>query len=154
MKRSNSPSISSPCRLLAVLAIVMLGACSSTPPAPQTSGNTGPVAYLKANNGTNNTRILGSPRSVLELHVIEGRHHVEPVAQCDQIYTGTALGGGTARELQVVLCDGDWNNDGEYWLISEAGVVSVRRVSAGNYQQTVLEYRLRDTKARAIAKRD
>ena len=154
MKCSNSPSISSPCRFLAMLAIVMLGACSTTPQAPKTSAITGPTAYLKANTGANNTGMPGRPKSVLELHVIEGRHHVEPVAQCDQIYTGTALGGGTDRELQVVLCDGDWNNDGEYWLISEAGVVSVRRVSAGNYQQTVLEYRLRDTKARAVAKRD
>jgi len=154
MKRSHSPSISSPCRSLAVLAIVMLSACSTTPSEPTNAGITGPIAYLKANTGTNNASIPGRPRSVLELHVIDGRHHVEPVAQCDQIYTGTALGGGTARELQVVLCDGDWNNDGEYRLISEVGVVSVRRVSAGNYQQTVLEYRLRDAKTRAVANRE
>jgi len=154
MKPSNSPSIHSPRLLLAVLAMAMLGACSSSPPVRNTSASTGPVAYLQVNTGGDSMRASPRAKSVLELHVIDGRHHIEPVAQCDQIYTGTALGGGTERELQVALCDGDWSNDGEYWLISEAGVVTVRRVSAGDYRQTVLEYRLRDAKARAVAKRD
>lgn len=154
MKRSNSPAISSPRWFLAVFAVSMLGACSSPPPAPKTSVIMGPIAYLSPNKGGDSAGAAGSSRFVLELHVIDGRHAIQPVAQCEQVYTGTALGGGTARELQVALCDGDWSNDGEYWLISEAGVVSVRRVADGGYRQTVLEYRLRDPQARAVAKDD
>ncbi|MVW78070.1 hypothetical protein [Bordetella sp. 02P26C-1] len=138
---------------LAGLATLMLGACSTSPKAPATAEATGPVAYLAPKTSGNTLRGPGSGRAVLELHVIEGRDHVKQIAQCDQIYTGAALGGGTARELQVVLCDGDFNNDGEYSLISEPGVVIVRRKPDGGIPYTVLEYRLRDTQARAIAKR-
>lgn len=152
LKCSNSSSKTSARLFLAVLSMAMLAACST--PTPDASAGTGPVAYLKANTAGGNMGTPGRPRSVLELHVIEGRHTIKPVAQCEQIYSGTALGGGTKRELQVVLCEGDWNNDGEYWLISETGVVSVRRGAIKGQQQTVLEYRLRDVKARAVTKQE
>lgn len=151
MKSRNFRSIS-PLRLCLAGALVMLSACASRTPPPAAAGPTGPVAFLKGNIGGEGAGAPRRPRyAVLELHVIDGRHHVQPVAQCEQVYTGRALGGGTERELQVALCDGDWNNDGEYWLISEPGVLTVRRVAAGNDRQTVLEYRLRDVKARAVA---
>lgn len=131
--------------------MMLLGACSTAPKVPGEPAATGPVAYLTAKSGGGNLRGPASGRGVLELHVIESRRHVETIARCSQIYTGTALGGGTARELQVVLCDGDLNNDGEYSLISERGVVFVRRKPDGGVPYTVLEYRLRDTQTRPIA---
>lgn len=153
VKRSISRSILSLCPFLTALAL--LAGCSTT--APQTSSTrdaiTGPVAYLKAKKGVPNKGVPGKAKFELQLHVLDGRDHVESVAQCEQIYTGTTLGGGTARELQVVLCDGDWNNDGEYWLISERGVVSVRRHANDGTRHTLLEYRLRNATERAIADR-
>jgi hypothetical protein len=153
MTRSNQPSMSLRRPILAGLVLLTLGACSTPAKDTEAPAATGPVAHLAGKNSAAMVRGSRSGRDVLELHVIEGRHHVQPIAQCDQIYTGAALGGGTARKLQVVLCDGDLNNDGEYSLISETGVVSVRRKPDVGAPYTVLEYRLRDATARAIPKR-
>jgi hypothetical protein len=46
------------------------------------------------------------------------------VATCAQPSLGSALGGGTPRELEVALCDG------EFWLIAELGKVWVERKDA------------------------
>lgn len=153
MTRSHPPfmALRRPC--LAAAVLLTLGACSTAPTDPLAPAATGPIAYLASKNSAAPVRGSRSGRDVLELHVIESRHHVEPIAQCNQIYTGAALGGGTARNLQVVLCDGDLNNDGEYSLISETGVVSVRRKPDVGAPYTVLEYRLRDATARAIPRR-
>ena len=113
-----------------------------------------PVAYLQANTG-GDSMLAGHPRgSVLELHVIDGGHDIRPVAQCDRISGGTALGGGTERELDVALCEGDAQNRGEYWLISEPGIVSVRRGPVDSKQIIVQEHRLRDPHMRAVIKED
>ena len=89
---------------------------------------------------------------VLELHVIEnGSHDVTPVAQCSRIAGGNALGGGTKRELEVALCEGGQANRGEYWLISEPGVVSVQRGPIGSAQQIVHKHQLLDSTARAVS---
>ena len=148
-------------RCLTALCLAMLGACAAR--APGTSpgvadsgpghakGGPAPVAYLWANTGGDSLGARGQRGVALEMHVIDGDRVVEPVARCDRIAGGSALGGGTPRELQAALCEGDAHNRGEYWLISEPGVVSVRRGPIGSSQQIVLEYRLRDARASAVA---
>lgn len=155
VKRSIQRSFLSLRPLLTALAVAVLAGCSTTTPQTASSHQaiTGPVAYLKASKDSLNKGIGSKAKFELQLHVLDGRGHFEAVAQCDQIYTGRALGGGTARELQVVLCDGDFNNEGEYRLISEPGVVSVRRQTNDGTRHTLLEYRLRNPTERAIAER-
>jgi hypothetical protein len=52
----------------------------------------------------------------------ENNEYKQTIASCQNPSLGSALGGGTERELEVAICDG------EYWLISEPGVVSVLRM--------------------------
>lgn len=47
----------------------------------------------------------------------------QTIATCAQPSLGTALGGGTERELEVAFCDG------EFWLIAEPGRIFVERKS-------------------------
>jgi hypothetical protein len=68
-----------------------------------------------------------------------------PIASCDQPSRGTALGGGTERELDVALCGA------EYWLISEPGVVRVVRVEDAIEKEDVARFELGDTKLRATS---
>src|SRR5690606_11334430 len=116
---------------LAALAMALLGACStaSTPDAASGAGKgqSAPVACLRANTGGDGMFAEPKRGYVLELHVLDGEHTVKPLAQCNRISGGDALGGGTKRELAVALCEGDEQSSGEYWLISEPGLVSVRR---------------------------
>ncbi|SAI34438.1 Uncharacterised protein [Bordetella ansorpii] len=111
-----------------------------------------PVAYLQANTGGDSMLAEKKSGYALEVHVLDGSHAVKEIARCARISSGNALGGGTERELQVAICEGDERNRGEYWLISEPGVVSVRKGPIGTEQQMLLEHRLQNSKARAIAK--
>jgi len=155
--RSKSASV-----VLAVFAFAILGACSTesrqggvdSGQSVRATQAKAPVAYLQANTGGDSMLAKRRHGYVLELHVIDGRHEIKPVAQCDRISGGSALGGGTERELDVALCEGDAKNRGEYWLISEPGRVSVRRGPIDAAQQTVQEQALRDSHARAVAKED
>lgn len=52
----------------------------------------------------------------------ENNEYRQTIASCQNPSLGSALGGGTERELEVAICDG------EYWLVSEPGVVSVLRM--------------------------
>jgi hypothetical protein len=45
----------------------------------------------------------------------------QTIASCREPARGSVLGGGTERELEIARCGG------EYWLLSEPGVVTVRR---------------------------
>src|SRR3546814_7990259 len=108
--RSSLPSKPPPRLLRGALSIAMLGACSgqqapgasaSTDPSPAHSP--APVAYLQADTGGDSMGAPAKAGHVLEMHVIDGGHAIEPVAQCRRISSGSALGGGTERELQVEI---------------------------------------------------
>lgn len=45
----------------------------------------------------------------------------QTIASCSDPSLGSALGGGTDRELEVAFCDG------EFWLIAEPGRITVER---------------------------
>ena len=66
------------------------------------------------------------------------------IASCREPGLGTALGGGTERELEVAACDG------EYHLISEPGTVTVRRVDGQTRDEVVARFPLPDPRARAV----
>ena len=151
--------------LLAVLSIVALQACttvsqsgreqaaSKAQQSSSVSGSAAPIAYFQANTGGDSMLARRTHGGyVLELHVIDGEHTIKPLAQCDRIAGGSALGGGTERELDVALCEGDTAGQGEYWLISEPGEVSVRRGPIGSNQEVVLTHRLKDASARVVGK--
>jgi hypothetical protein len=53
---------------------------------------------------------------------VEGDEYRQTIASCRNPGLGSALGGGTERELEVALCNG------EYWLVSEPGTVFVVRM--------------------------
>ena len=140
---------------LALWLLAILSACSTVPYGDDPgSGNArlapaAPVAYLHADTGGDSMLAQHKRGYVLALHVIDGSHSVVPVARCQRISGGSALGGGTERELEVALCEGDAQNSGEYWLVSEPGIVSVRRGPIDSTQEIVREQPLRDPHARA-----
>lgn len=68
----------------------------------------------------------------------------QTVASCREPGLGTALGGGTDRELEVAACDG------EYHLISEPGTVSVLRVDQQPPGEVVARFNLPDRSTRAV----
>src|SRR5690606_9988692 len=100
------------------LWLTMLSACANTGNAktPDVSSPP-PIAYLHANTGGDSMLAQRKQGYVLELHIIDGDHKIIPVATCDRISGGNALGGGTSRELEVMLCEGNKEDSGEYWLI-------------------------------------
>jgi hypothetical protein len=65
-----------------------------------------------------------------------------PVATCKAPSLGSALGGGTERELEVALCDG------EFWLVAEPGRVLVMRMDST--PKTVVEVALPWPNVRAV----
>lgn len=60
----------------------------------------------------------------------------QTVASCAEPGLGSALGGGTERVLEVALCNG------EYFLISEPGVVTVLPVNDGVEGQAIARFEL------------
>jgi hypothetical protein len=70
------------------------------------------------------------------------------IAGCDDPSSGTALGGGTERELDVAACGA------EYWLISEPGVVRVVRVEDATEKEDVARFELGDPGLRATSPAD
>jgi len=71
----------------------------------------------------------------------------QTIASCPDPGLGSALGGGTERELEIAVCDG------EYWLISEPGRVSVVRMDRKPGGETITQFDLPDG-VRAVSPRD
>jgi len=65
-------------------------------------------------------------------------HYQQTIASCPDPGLGSALGGGTERELEIAACDG------EYWLISEPGRVSVVRMDKKQEGETITQFDLPD----------
>jgi hypothetical protein len=68
----------------------------------------------------------------------------QTIASCRDPGLGTALGGGTERELEVAACDG------EYHLISEPGTVTVLRVDRQPPGDVVARFDLPNRSTRAV----
>lgn len=58
------------------------------------------------------------------------------ISSCPDPGLGSALGGGTETELEVAICDG------EYWLISHPGFVTVLRVEKTSGAQEIARFSL------------
>ncbi len=71
----------------------------------------------------------------------------QTIASCQDPGLGSALGGGTERELEVAICDG------EYWLVSEPGSVSVVRMDKKPNGEPVTRFDLPDS-VRAVRPQD
>lgn len=65
-------------------------------------------------------------------------------ASCRRPSSGSALGGGTERILEVAICNG------EFWLISEPGLVSVHRMDKKTDGEEMLRFEIPD-KLRAVS---
>jgi hypothetical protein len=79
------------------------------------------VAFFAVDTGGDQ---LSTSRKEAGLEVVvrfRSRELRQTIASCADPSTGSALGGGTERELEVALCGG------EYWLIAEPGRVVVER---------------------------
>lgn len=68
----------------------------------------------------------------------------QTIASCHEPSLGSALGGGTERELEVAICDG------EYWLVSEPGSVSVVRMDRKPGGEPITRFDLPD-RVRAVS---
>ncbi|MGH8622588.1 MAG: hypothetical protein ACRET3_10650 [Burkholderiales bacterium] len=68
----------------------------------------------------------------------------QTIASCRDPGLGSALGGGTGSVLEVAICDG------EYWLLSEPGLVTVVRVDTRPDTQRVARFDLLDGTTRAV----
>jgi hypothetical protein len=123
------------------------------------------VAYFFANTGSDMWLAERSRPYTLEVHLsfkdvdeFDGEINdvliKETIAECEQISGGTALGGGTEREIGVALCEGDEPHAGIYWLISEPGELTVRKGWETQPQKIVLTYRMPTPNLRAIAKEE
>jgi hypothetical protein len=71
----------------------------------------------------------------------------QTIASCQDPGLGSAFGGGTERELEVAICDG------EYWLVSEPGTVSVVRMDKKTGGEPVTRFDLPDS-VRAVGPQD
>ncbi len=60
----------------------------------------------------------------------------QTIVSCPDPGLGSALGGGTERELEIVICNG------EYLLVSEPGLVSVVRIENGAEGAAVARFEL------------
>jgi hypothetical protein len=81
-------------------------------------------ASFKFNTGGDQMTLSPSiPEAGLMVVVrVESDLYEQTIASCADPSAGTALGGGTERELNVAICNG------EYWLITEPGSVAVMRM--------------------------
>ena len=76
---------------------------------------------------------------------VKDQELVRTIAACQSPSTGSALGGGGERELEVALCDG------EFWLVSEPGVVRVEEMTAPNQRREVARFELGGAEVRAVS---
>jgi hypothetical protein len=72
--------------------------------------------------GDQMTQSVSPPRRLDLVIAFAAHEYRRSIATCADPAVGSALGGGTPRELDVAYCDG------EYWLISEAETIRVDRI--------------------------
>ena len=67
---------------------------------------------------------------------VGGDEYRQTIASCPDPALGSALGGGTERELEIAICNG------EYVLVSEPGLVSVVLIENGAEAKAVARFEL------------
>ena len=76
---------------------------------------------------------------------VASKEYRQTIASCRDPGLGSALGGGTERELEIAVCSG------EYWSISEPGTVKVLRMDKNPKGQAVAKFAMPDRTTRASA---
>jgi len=79
-------------------------------------------AFFELNTGSDQMGQLPKEAGLMVIVRVGIDEYRQTIASCPDPGLGSALGGGTERELEIAICDG------EYWLISEPGRVSVMRM--------------------------
>lgn len=79
-------------------------------------------AFFKLDTGGDQMTQRPKEAGLMVVVRVESDEYRQTIASCQDPGLGSALGGGTERELEVAICDG------EYWLVSEPGIVSVVRM--------------------------
>jgi hypothetical protein len=93
-------------------------------------------AFFTLNTGSD--QMLQQPKEaglvvVVRLDVTEYR---QTISSCTDPGLGSALGGGTERELEVAICNG------EYWLVTEPGTLSVIRMDKKPEGESIFHLKL------------
>lgn len=139
------------------LCIILLALIASGCNKPESSGPPArrqiATAYFHFDTGGDALLATPARTHALRVRIEYGDVRIEKtVAECTKMSGGNALGGGTVRELEVALCEGDQNNAGQYWLISEPGEISVRKGALSGRQTTVAIHKLPTANLRATSK--
>jgi hypothetical protein len=95
-------------------------------------------AFFKLDTGADQMTQRAKETGLVVVMRIGGDEYSQTISSCRDPGLGSALGGGTERELQVAICDG------EYWLISEPGTVTVLRVDRKPDGDEVTRFNLPD----------
>jgi len=93
-------------------------------------------AFFKLDTGGDQMTRRPKEAGLVVVVRIESNEYRQTIASCVDPGLGSALGGGTERELEVAICDG------EYWLVSEPGIVSVVRMDRKPNGQQVARFDL------------
>ena len=96
-------------------------------------------AYFKLNLSGDQMMQKARKAELLLVVRYEDKEYRQVIAKCKHPSLGNVLGGGTVRELEVALCNG------EYWLISEPGSVIVLRMDKKSNGIKVACFELPDT---------
>ncbi len=97
------------------------------------------VAFFKLDTGGDQMTQTPKEAGLVVVVRIGDYEYNQTIASCSDPGLGSALGGGTERELEVAICDG------EYWLISEPGLVSVDRMDKKPAGEHITQIKLPDS---------
>jgi hypothetical protein len=95
-------------------------------------------AFFKLDTGGDQMTQRPKEAGLVVVVRVESNEYRQTIASCVDPGLGSALGGGTERELEVAVCDG------EYWLVSEPGIVSVVRMDKKPDGEQVARFDLPD----------
>jgi len=101
-------------------------------------------AFFAMNTGGDQMTLRPKEAGLMVVVRVGTDEYRQTIASCPDFGLGSALGGGTERELEVAMCDG------EFWLMSEPGSVSVVRMNEKLNGETIARFNLPDG-VRAIA---
>ena len=135
-----------------VLALLSLACspCSSQSGATHRTLNAEPVkvplitplapgraeAFFKLDTGGDQMTQHPKEAGLMVVVRVESNEYRQTIASCQNPGIGSALGGGTERELEVAICDG------EYWLVTEPGIVIVVRMDKNPSGEEVTRFNL------------
>ena len=150
-----------PTRVIASVLVMALGAAcprgnDGTPvrrpvdTAPETTRVTEPLpagrveAFFALHTGADQMTERGKEAGLVVVVRFADRELRQTIASCTDPALGSALGGGTARELEVAMCNG------EFRLLSEPGVVRVTRTDKQPAGEVVATFALPAAAMRAV----